>query len=292
MKYKVMIAKFPGNESEHPGSSGYITKLYHQLMTQDDISAVVPWRMSDTPITMSRNRCVKDALDNKVDYLLMIDSDVEPDYLVGVDPTARPFWDSSWEFLMRRRRSESNSGGFEIYRQKDLNPCCIAAPYCGKPPFENIFVFLWRNFESNSPTPNFKLDQFTREEAAQRGGIEEVGALPTGLILYDMRIFQPGALPPPWFEYEYADPPFNTRKSTTEDVYQTRNQSMLKMPCFVNWDSWAIHHKPKAVGKPITIKVDQVHKSLVDAVQLGHRAGEQLRYVDFFEGQIDESAHS
>lgn len=293
-KYKIMLAKFPGDEREHPDSSGFITKVYHQLMGEPRVSNVTPYRKSDTPITMSRNHAVKTAMDMGIDYLLMIDSDVGPDYLVGYDPTAKPFWDSSWKFLMDRRDREAairfENAEYEpnskeedawILREhaREAAPCCIAAPYCGKPPHENVFVFLWRSHQTNHPDPDHYLSQFTREEAAQRGGIEEVAALPTGLILYDMRIFN--VLPPPWFEYEYKDPPFNTEKSTTEDVYQTRNQSLLRMPCYCNWDSWCVHNKIKPVGKPHTLKVDQIHKSLVDAVLLGHKTGEQLRYVEF-----------
>ena len=29
--YKVMIARFPGNNSEHPASSGYVMKLIEQI---------------------------------------------------------------------------------------------------------------------------------------------------------------------------------------------------------------------------------------------------------------------
>lgn len=289
--YSVMLARFPGGNSEHPDSSGYYMKLMSQLHKDPSVGRIIPYRIADTPITMCRNHCVRTALEEKADYVLMIDSDMSPDVNLGLDRVAQPFWETSWPFMMKRRELESQmigtaedvartygieSGVDEMLKAKPLAPCCVAAPYCGPPPHENVYVFHWRNRQNDNPNPDFYLDQFTREEAAQRGGIEEVAALPTGLILYDMRIFK--VQPHPWFEYEYTDA-YQTKKATTEDVFQTRNQSLLGMPCYCNWDAWAGHIKLKTVGKPVTLKVQDVHKSLIDAVNLGHNRGEQLRYV-------------
>ena len=66
---------------------------------------------------------------------------------------------------------------------------------------ENVYVFIWRNADSTVPTNGIRLDQYTREEAAGMAGITPVAALPTGVIMYDMRLFD--LLPHPYFQYEY-----------------------------------------------------------------------------------------
>ena len=97
-----------------------------------------------------------------------------------------------------------------------LMPATIAAPY-GPPPIENIYVFRWMNFETGDPDFKFSLTQFSREEVWNRQGIEEVAALPTGLILYDLHFFP--HVPVPWFYYEWTCPK-QMKKASTEDVAQ------------------------------------------------------------------------
>ena len=134
-----------------------------------------------------------------------------------------------------------------------IQPATIAAPYCGPPPHECVYVFKWASKSTGDADPSFKLEMFDRDDAARKTGIEEVAALPTGLILYDIRVFR--QLPPPWFEYEWSDA-YRTHKASTEDVYQTRNASIMGLPQFVTWDCWAAHIKTKFVVKPrsLTIK--------------------------------------
>lgn len=261
-KYQVLFARFPGGGKEDPTSSDWVMSAVKQASLNPDIGwdGIKRWHKSDTPITMVRNLAVRSALEKGFDYLCMIDSDMEPDYLVGEDPTAKPFWDVAWEHMMAHRD----------------RPCAIAAPYCGPPPHENVFVFHWANFQSDHPNPDFKLVQYTREHAAILTGVTEVAALPTGLILYDMRVFK--KLAKPWFAYEYADD-FQSAKSTTEDVYQTRNQSLSGMPVYCAWDSWAVHNKTKRVGKPRILPVDAVGKDMRQAVERKIESGDRLVYL-------------
>jgi hypothetical protein len=229
--FKVMLARFPGNNCEHPGEVDFIINFLIQS-----------GRLNETPVTMSRNRCVADAIERGVDILVMVDSDMGPDL---IDPTAH-WWPRALDFIARRWNEA---------------PTVIAAPYCGPPPHENVYIFRWRNYQSNNPNPDFALSQFTREEAAERRGIEAVAALPTGLIAIDMRVFtgfpvegELLRLPTPWFYYEWEDER-QTHKSSTEDVTFTRDVALLfgaygLDSLFVDWDTWAVHFKPKAVGKP------------------------------------------
>lgn len=247
-QYNVHICQFPGNNMTHPDVNIFLALTHHKMKTDKRIGNVTWFAKSDTPITMVRNQAVYEGLRFGADYILMIDSDMGPDYLVGKDPNARPFWDVAWEFMMARASLPEK-----------LPPATIAAPYCGPPPKEMPYIFRWKNWQSDCPDANFRLEMLTREDAAMRGGIEAVAALPTGLILYDARVFREleaaGALP--WFDYEYTDK-YCREKSTTEDVFQTRNGSLLNMPLYAAWDCWAQHHKYKAVGKPEPVTLEQV----------------------------------
>ena len=247
-----MIARFPGNNQEHPASSQYVIDLVPELMKDDRISDFDHWYKSDTPITMVRNGCVFEAKQRKIDYILMIDSDMSPDSVPG----APKFWQTAWEFAMQCRLREEIAtdprlGKSALTPDKLFRahpPITIAAPYCGPPPREECYIMQWHSNETGGANLNTYLAPMDRDEAASHKGIEEVAALPTGLILYDIRVFD--RLTPPWYEYEYEDKPYNTRKASTEDIYQTRNASMQGLPQFAAWDCWAYHIKPKFVPKP------------------------------------------
>lgn len=273
--FTVMIARFPGNRQEDPDSSGWVMQTLLQITKDERIDEVLPWKMCDTPITMVRNTCVLDAQKEHVDYLLMIDSDMSPD--CERDLGFPGFWTRAWEFMMERRQKEIDHA--ELCTEKYSNaeelalekfpPATVAAPYCGPPPEELVYIFRWRTFEPDTVDPVNRLQMFGRDEAATKRGFEEVAALPTGLILYDMRVFD--LLPPPWFDYEWGDRPYNTVKATTEDVFQTRNASLMGLPQFVDWDSWAAHIKPKKVGKPAPFSIASINEQFAQAVLRGRK---------------------
>ncbi len=296
-KYNLAVLRFPGNDSEHPASSGWA--ISHQVKWHEDprIGRVIHLRRSDTPITMVRNLLVKRALEEGADYILMIDSDMQPD----VEPDGRPFWDSTWEWMMERREREESHRS-QLYqaeqdwqRHRDSDPmhwnavphaqiqaevskawppATVAAPYCGPPPHEVVYAMKWCVPEGNTPELSaYKLELFDRDHAASFSGIFEVAALATGLILYDARVFH--TLPPPWFAYEFTDE-FQCRKATTEDIYQTRNASLLGMPQFCNWDAWAGHIKPKVVRRPRPVCVDSVPDAMADAIRRGIRGDRRV----------------
>jgi hypothetical protein len=265
-KLNLLIATFSyggngGIRSEVPDVRNYLCQLLLQLKQDPRIGEVHEGEFADTPLTMCRNKAVLTARQWNCDLLLMIDSDMKPDMDVGVQPEAKPFWDTSFDFL---------------YRHYDRGPVVIGAPYCGPPPVENVYVFRWRFLQNDNPNDDaLKLDQYMREEAAERSGIEQVAALPTGLILFDMRAFE--LTEPkvdgdkPWFFYEYTDR-YETQKASTEDVTATREiafHGQLQLgynPIHVNWDAWAGHWKPKLVGKPRLLSQDAVSDKYTRAV--------------------------
>ncbi len=272
-RYRIAFVNFPGDGKTAWQTSAWCTKTFMKMKTDERIGEVYPlYYGPDTPITMMRNRAVKDALELKCDYILFIDSDVSPDVRLGADPDAKPFWDVAWEFMMRRREAcEGNR-----------MPATIAAPYVGPPPAECVYIFLWKNFETGSPNPNYKLEMLEREHAATCAGIQEVAALPTGLILYDARVFN--IISKPWFDYEWTDE-FETNKASTEDVYQTRNASLCACPQFVAWDCWADHIKTKHCSKPQPWTVEVLSEKFHDTIKAGMTMKKRLTFLGDPEGR-------
>jgi hypothetical protein len=228
-KYKILVAQFPGGNSTHPDVADYVAGLMFQLRTHPDFGPgnVGMFKIADTPITMGRNRVMKLAEDQGYDYVLMIDSDMSPDLPY---PDAVPFFDAAWEFT-----------------KKHNGPCVVAAPYCGPPPGEDVYVFHWHCSESDSANPNFQIGNVNRYEAAGLRGIQRVAALPTGLMLIPVEAVK--RLAHPYFYYEWTDER-QTHKLSTEDVTFARDLDVVGVPQYCAWSSWAGHHKSKLVGRP------------------------------------------
>lgn len=279
MKCKVMIARFPGNNHEDPDCVSWLMKTYKEMLFDPRIADVHCFVKSDTPIDMVRNQCVQNAMDLGIDYLLMIDNDMKPDYARANRPFA-PFWKSSFDWMWRREA-----------------PSIIAAPYVGPDPHNNIYVFRADNLTNDLDDPgNYVLRQFQRQEAAERGGIEKVKALPTGLILIDMRVFENRRLQIPWFDYEREGDGARCNtcrqhkrgkwlgKASTEDVYFSRNVDTAwhQTPgagCYVNWDSWAIHIKRTYCYPPELLYADQLGVQEDRAREPQYLSNQQIRIV-------------
>ncbi len=245
MRYSVAIGLFPDNRgSTFISPDIWVGRLLAKLETDPECHAVDIWykEFGDTPITMLRNRFMRDCENRGADFALMIDSDNKPDLYLGIDPEAKPFWDSSLAFL------RAHNG-----------PCVIAAPYCGSPPDEGVHAFRWVTHESNNPNPDFALKTITRDEAVYQRGIKLCAAAATGVMLIDMRGVK--KLDHPRFYYEWKDET-ECDKASTEDVVFTRNLSYAGVPTYINWDAWAGHIKPKMVGRPVPIHIPSVTRQL------------------------------
>lgn len=269
-KFRVAFATFHygGNglcETLLPGLSDWLRETAFKCQTDDRVEMLGWAKYTDTPITMTRNAAVRDARKSGFDILCMFDNDNLPDCeLKFGDPYAKPWWDTSFDFLDKHY---------------DKGPCIIMAPYCGAPPIECPFGFTWKNHEHDTPEVKFQLKMYEREHASILGGIQNVAAGPTGVIMFDLRAFD--LIPHPYFDYEWTDET-HSEKASTEDVFTTRNIALAGIeklgynPLYMNWDAWAGHSKPKMVRKPRPITSEQVHKSLADAVRAGHRGDERL----------------
>lgn len=257
----------------------WLAKIWHQMRTDERIDKTWVKVYADTPITMTRNRALRDAKQIGADLILMIDSDNEPDAYLGYDPEAKPFWDTAFDFTYERLLKGM--------------PTAIGAPYCGPPPNpvpkpgiidggEVPYLFEWTNNESDSPDCRFEIALLTRLEATRLKGIFPVAALPTGVYLSTLSCYEP--LPRPIFKYEFnAD---HSEKYSTEDVVATRDVSLYwKMTkgwdvIFAACDSWALHHKPKKVGKPKIVMLESIAEELRTAILTDRSGLEEVRYID------------
>jgi hypothetical protein len=278
-KLDVLVAFFSygGNgalATSTPLIRSWWAKTYHGMYTDERIGRVMEIDVVDTPITMSRNRVVKEAMDGGYDVIAMIDSDNVPDLYIGVDALAKPFFESSFDFCYKRLMQGI--------------PTVIAAPYCGPPPHptkggeENVYVFKWVNNESDIPFGGMRIIGYDRDQAAIMRGIHPAAALPTGVCMFTTNAFE--CMPPPYFAYEYTNPQ-QSEKASTEDVYATRNLSLAGAKkwgtniVFCNWDAWAGHYKPKVVGRPIILPLDSVADVFVESVKRGFSSDDAIRHV-------------
>lgn len=295
-KLNVFFAFFPygGNgatSSEVPTVRKWFVPTVIAAKDDPRIGEVMSSDFSDTPITMTRNQAVIAARRSGADVLVMIDSDMYPDKRSG-DAGSKPFFQSSFDFLYKRKIQGLAT--------------VIGAPYCGPPPKEYCYVFRWESRETESATPGYTIEMYPRHDAAIMSGIQQVAALPTGLIMYDMRVFDvtdpkhqykmlvekdghtdavARALTKPWFYYEWPDI-YAAHKDSTEDVVNTRDQALVFQetegysPLFCNWDAWAGHWKPKCVDKPDVVTADNLNSQYRQAVLRGTKAGERIIDVD------------
>lgn len=277
-KYRLLVARFP-YRPEEPECVDWLMGLEGWAATDPRLEMEVH-RFADTPITMTRNQAVRTALREDFDLLLMVDNDVAPDVERGFDPSARPFWPAALEFVLGHP-----------------GPCVVGAPYCGPPPHENVYVFRWKAKESHCPDRGVSIEQYGREEAAALSGIQEVAALPTGLILFDVRAFK--ALPAgrPAFSYQYKGdgpecagcgqprPGEQAEKASTEDVVLTRDLSLAGVKQYCAWDSWAGHVKRKVVRKPRPVTPDAAAEEIRAAIA-ARRTLSTERMVDVKRGGL------
>ena len=245
--------------------------LFHQMKSDPRIGRIGTVELCDTPITMTRNRALLMARAGKFDFVLMLDSDNEPDAYLGKDKDATPFWDTAFDLAYSR-----------LMKGKQT---VVAAPYCGPPPEpgqidggEVPYLFTWESNESDVERPAFKIRILTRNEAALMRGVHRVAALPTGCCLISTDTVKD--MPPPWFYYEFDE--FAAKKNSTEDVVFTRNASLFHQAkhdenvCFATCDSWAYHHKTKKVGRPTLMPVEAVAEHFRKAVLDGHHHGDAV----------------
>lgn len=252
-KVNLLVNVFTYDETMGARVAAYIQSIPPSVASHPRVDAVVSSYTHGYPTSRCRNAACKRAKQDGFHYLLMLDDDMWPDLLVGSDPGAKPFLPTALNHALNFGR-----------------PCIVAAPYCGGPPEQRVMVMKNVCYAPDLPDGmGFKLSSYTRDEAAVQVGIQQVSALPTGVMLVDLRVLD--IVPPPWFAYEYSDAPFDSELASTEDVVFTRNADWLQIPQFVAWDSWAGHCKRYVTGKPRLSPVDNIPLSIHRAYERGWR---------------------
>lgn len=262
-----------GISSEVPDIREWWAETLLEMKADPRVGEIITKTIADTPITMVRNRFVTLARQEGAHLLMMVDSDQSPGKHKG-EPWFKPFWKTAFD---------------EIYSHYQRGPLVVGAPYCGPPGAENVYVFQFDNYGVHGGETRVSLEQYTRAEAAKMSGVGEVAALPTGLILFDMRIFELcepcslsrdkivkalingeltenqalAALRDGWFYYEWRDQ-YCDQKASTEDVASTRDMMFMCLaklgynPLRCAWDSWIGHYKPWNVGRPTQHSVQDI----------------------------------
>lgn len=241
---KVFVCRFPYGNSESPDVSDWLLATLPEILSDPRVEDYRVARIDDTPVSMTRNAAARAAMDWGADVLLLLDNDMRPDYLLrddADDPAVKPFWKTAFDFWW------SHPGA-----------CMVGAPYCCGGVVEEPLVFRWSAKRSPDEGHGYKIQRYGRDECQHLSGVQRVGALPTGLLLVDTKVF--AQMPMPWFYYEYVDESC-TEKASTEDVTFTRDAVMQGIPIYCAWDCWAGHWKRKLVGKPESVNIASVpHK--------------------------------
>lgn len=217
-------------------------KTIFKMKKDPRIDRLYPIYMTGSfPISMLRNRAVSNAINQKCDYILMIDNDMAPD-LPDEEHGGKPFWETAWEFMMHRREMEEYA---------DYPPCAVAAPYLCDAEGE-FYSTDWGTTDPERRTIE-DVVPIEKADALSRTGIGPVATTQTGLILYDMRSFLD--ICPPWFTFYWQDTcQFYMRAS--EDHYQTWKSNVSGFPVYVAWDCWSGHVKTRYVIRDMPEGVD------------------------------------
>ena len=314
-KLKVLIVLFcyggnGGVATILPEIAIWLARVSQWLKDDERVESVAVKKAGDIPLSMERNRVVKDAQENGYDVVVMVDSDNVPDLYKGAVENFQPFLESSFDFLYERSLRSL--------------PTVVCAPYCGPPLHpvkgggENVYVFYaTEDGALEDGYPNVRFEAYSREHASMMRGIQPIAAGPTGLIMYSIDAFDlmpvhgmtdeeiliqhmTGKLSTKralellhmqsWFFYEYTDH-YQTKKASTEDVTNTREIQFAGIDkhgepiVFCNWDSWAGHYKPKCVGAPAPLHIESVSELFKEAVERNLSNADMIVNVDFSSSQ-------
>lgn len=239
-KIRIAVAVFSYDGNMNVMISKWFQEVYSTVLAVHPRVEMVKFEpFVGYPITRLRNKAMHVARAEGFHYLLMIDNDMQPDVECTSDPEAVPFFPAALDFALK------------------TGPCCVGAPYCAAPPKEDVIVMKWESIPANNAVIPAEMKRYSRVEAASKKGFEEVPALPTGLLLIDLRVM--GAIVPPYFTYEHTSTN-EIELAATEDVVFTRNLSFVGVPQYVFWDAWAGHIKVMTVRKPRMVEPQHISR--------------------------------
>lgn len=260
-KVTVLIARLSYNGYERVEIANWLVQTALALHEHPRVANVFHKIQMGYPTPRVRNSVLKLCREKKIDFALMIDDDVVPD-------VHSPGRACGYDHLPMMRDQQNFLPSALDFALEHPGPCVIGAPYCAGPPEERVLVSRFREKEGDNPNGaaggSLELTCFSRDEAADRTGFEMVSALPTGLILIDMRTLD--AMAAPWFAYEFKDA-HETELASTEDTVFSRNALYLGVPQYCAWSSWCAHLKVKPVGRPRKYPMAAVPAQVAQAVR-------------------------
>ena len=290
----------------------WFARVSSDLANDDTVGRVAIRQYGDIPLAMERNRVVADAKRDGYDVIVMLDSDNIPDLYLGKRSGALPFIETSYRFLHDRAKRGVPTVVCAPYCGPPPHPTKggqenVYVFYATEDETEDEIHGVHRHSPDGTPVHNVKFEPYSREHAPMMTGIQPIAAGPTGCIMYSTdafdlmpvhgrtdeeiledhakgRITSERAMQllrmESWFFYEYTDSQ-QTRKASTEDVTNTREIQFAGIEkhgepvLFCNWDAWAGHMKPKCVGAPAPLRLENVSRIFAEAVRSNKSATER-----------------
>lgn len=196
--------------------------------TTPELQEVFSFNVVNHRVPLSRNACVRYALQRKCTHILWLDPDMAIDRYVqwGLDgrPTngTKAFWLEAWPFI------KSHPGSI------------TAVPYCGGQPGQPVHVFV-------KTKRGDKLVRVQRRTAQGLRGWTSVEAVGAGTMLMDTSIFQ--RLKPPWFFDTFTNEYQDELRHSSDVEFSLRCRA-AGIPIYVCWDTWAGHWQNRCVDRP------------------------------------------
>lgn len=273
-KVSILIARLSYNGLERVEIANWLAQTVIALHEHPRVANVFHKPLMGYPTPLVRNQALTLCRAKRIDFLVMIDDDMVPDLHSpnravsygshSDDPVRAAVMTDPYPVMRDQQNFFPSALDFAL---EHPGPCVIGAPYCAGPPEERVLVSRFREKRGDDPSiasGGLMLECFTRDEAATRTGFEMVSALPTGLILIDVRCTE--LLKPPYFGYEYKTD-HQTDLASTEDTVFSRNCMYLNVPQYCAWSSWAGHVKTRIVGRPRKYPISAVPLTVETAVR-------------------------
>lgn len=219
MQTKVAIARISRGCNERTEIGTWLVACYSDPVLDDSVLLHALDVIDIEPTSVARNRAVMRARSQGYgpnDILLMVDNDMVP---------ADDFYNRAVRFLMDHP-----------------GPVMFGSPYRGAAPRRDVQV-----------SDALSGKRLRVEDAVGKRHIDQVSGMGTGLFACNMAAYdaieEAGLLP--WFDYIYADPPFNSLVKATEDFDFCVKLNKAGGRIFTDWESWSLHCKVERIGKPV-----------------------------------------
>lgn len=172
-------------------------------------------------IHVCRNQAVDDAREFKATHLMFMDPDIVVDAYVGLKSWAKRWWPEAWKSAIGDRKQ-----------------AVLGAPYVGQAGLVQVF--------------DLNRQRFQADDVSTRSGWERIGAIGTGLLLIDMKVFDrldETGEKMPYFADAFEDWR-QAKMIATQDLFFCERCRKAGIPIYVNWDCWCAHWQNQPVLSP------------------------------------------